>query len=160
VLSGQPSLTSLLRRRELRSLDRRIKTRCVLTPLLADEAAGYVMHRLSVAGSSVRVEFDDSAIARIHAISRGVPRLVNLLCDHALTRGRQASASVIDADLIEDAAGDLDLAAPRSVAAQLARTAAVITVLFALMLVGAGGAAWVFRDRVQQAIAVWRTPAR
>ena len=92
-------------------------------------------------------------------MSRGVPGVVNLLCDRALTRGHQASASVIDVELVEDAADDLDLGTPRSGAARFARTAVTITVLLGLMLVGAGGAAWVFRDRVQQALAAWRTPA-
>jgi len=155
LLVGQTPLTALLRRHEHRSLNRRIKVRCELAPLLQDEVAGYVMHRLSVAGSSVRVEFDDGAVARINAISRGVPRLVNLLCDRALTLGHQASASVIDAALIEEAAGALDLAAPLSGASRVVRTAVAILVLAALMLAGAGGAAWVFRDRLQQVIASW-----
>ena len=159
VLAGQPALTSLLRRREHGALDRRIALRSVLGPLAQDEVVGYVMHRLSVAGASVRVEFNDAAIARIHDTSRGVPGIVNLLCDRALTRGFQASASVIDAALIDDAAGDLDLAAPRSSAAKLARAAVTVAVLTALMLVGAGGAALLFRDRVQQVLTTWRTPA-
>jgi hypothetical protein len=56
----------------------------------SDEVAGYVMHRIMVAGNGVRVEFDDSAFAALAALCGGVPRLVNLSCGEALTLGQHA----------------------------------------------------------------------
>ena len=70
------------------------------------------MHRLSIAGGHTRIEFDEAAIARLFELSAGSPRVVNLLCDRAMTRGQAASAGVIDGGLIEEAAADLDLDAP------------------------------------------------
>lgn len=157
VLVGRPDL---LRRGELRWIDKRIAVRCRLEPLSAEEVAGYVGHRLAVAGASARVEFDDKAIAEIHAVSGGVPALVNAVCDRALTLGHEASASVIDDGLVAAAAGDLDLNAPKSDARRLARVVSFAVVLALLMLLGAAGAAWVFRDAIGRAVAQWQAVPR
>lgn len=83
LLIGQPELRTLMARPELRQLDQRITARYHLTPLTAEETAHYVRHRLEVAGA-VEPLFTSGALARIHQISGGVPRLVNVLCDRAL----------------------------------------------------------------------------
>ena len=151
VLVGQPALLPFLRRRQLRALDRRIAVRCRLEPLAPDEMIGYVMHRLAVAGASARVEFDNGAIAELYAATRGVPRLVNLVCDRALTRGHEASASVIDDRLVAAAAADLDLVPLKSDARRIARTLAMGLLFILLMLAGAAAAMWVFRDDLSRA---------
>ena len=97
MLVGQPALTALLTHPDLRGLNASVARRIELGPLAADEISGYVMHRLSIAGAHTRIEFDEAAIARLHELSEGSPRLVNVLCDRALTRGQAASAAVIDA---------------------------------------------------------------
>lgn len=155
VLVGQPRLTRLLKRPELRALSQQITVRCHVDPLPADEILGYVMHRLATAGSSPRVEFDDAAVARIHELTGGVPRLINLLCDRALTRGCEASASVIDDRLVMLAAETLDLDPPVANGRAAGRILIASLVLGALMLVGAVGALWVFRASVARAIAQW-----
>lgn len=167
VLVGQPALTSLLKRTELRSLHAGVTRRIELGPLGADEIAGYVMHRLSVAGGNTRVEFDDAAIARLFELSGGVARGVNILCDRALTLGQQTSAAVIDASLIDEAAADVDLAAPSRQGRWLRTTLALAAVFVALMLAGAIAAVWVSREAVGRAITHWenipaapREPAR
>src|SRR5207247_7334803 len=104
TLVDQHALTSLLHRNLLRSLERRVAVRCRLEPLTAEEVIGYVVHRLGIAGTNARVEFDEAAFAELYAATRGVPRLVNLVCDGALTRGYEASASVIDEQFIAAAA--------------------------------------------------------
>lgn len=152
VLAGQPAL---LRRRELHWIDRRIAVRCRLEPLPAEEVGGYVGHRLAVAGASARVEFDDGAIAKIHALTGGVPARVNVVCDRALTLGHQAAASVIDDRLVTAAAGDLNLGAPRSERRWLVRTVALGLAFALLMLLGAAAAAWVFRDAMARAVMQW-----
>jgi type II secretory pathway predicted ATPase ExeA len=145
MLIGQPLLASMLNRRPLRALGRKVLVRCRLDPLAAEEVSGYVIHRLAIAGTSARVEFDDGAFAELYAATHGVPRLVNLVCDRAMTRGYEASASVIDDRLIAEAASSLELVPARSDKRRLAQMAVTTLWFIALMLVGAAAAAWVFR---------------
>lgn len=156
VLVGQARLVTLLKRAELRPFARRASVRCVLGSLNGDEIVGYVLLRLAVAGPNARVEFDDDAFERLYALSAGVPHVINLLCDRALTLGYGSSASVIDGPLIDRAAEELDITAPESRAARLARTTMTIAALLVLMLVGAGAAAFVFHERVAQTLARWQ----
>jgi len=155
VFVGQPELASLLKRPELAALAARVRLRLELLPLAKEEIAGYVTHRLSVAGSSGRVEFSEGSFARIYALTRGVPRLVNGLCDRALSRGARASASLIDTPLIDAAAGDLDLVSPLAGRRTTLRSVLTGIVLVALAFAGAAGAAWVFRDDVTRVLHQW-----
>jgi type II secretory pathway predicted ATPase ExeA len=155
VLVGQPALTSLLKRSDLRPMNAGVTRRIELGPLGADEIAGYVMHRLSVAGGNTRVEFDEAAVARLYELSEGVARVVNILCDRALTRGQQTSAAVIDGTLIGEAAEDLDLETPGGIGRGPRTTLTLAAAFIALMLAGAGAALWVSRDAVSRAIIQW-----
>jgi general secretion pathway protein A len=154
VLVGQPALTTLLGHGDLRGIDERIARRLELGPLAAGEIAPYVRHRLTVAGGGSRIAFDAGAIERLFARSAGVPRVVNLLCDRAMTRGHQTSAAVITAPLIEAAATDLDLDAVVERPGIL-NTLLLWALLALLVLGGAAGALWVWRDAVNQAILRW-----
>lgn len=155
VLVGQPGLLRTLARGELKPLSQRIAVRCALGPLTVDEVGGYVGHRLSVAGASARVEFDDGAIGRVHQLSGGIPRVVNLLCDRALASGHEVSASVIDKRLIDAGAEDLDLA-PALTVASIARMAALVLTLAVLVIAGAAAAAFVLRGEVAAVINEWQ----
>lgn len=104
VLVGQPALLDLLADARMRQLDQRIGLRASLRPLRRDAIDAYVAHRLAVARGSSSVTFAPKALDRIHAISGGVPRVVNLLCDRALMLGAEAGLSVITEDLVRDAA--------------------------------------------------------
>jgi general secretion pathway protein A len=84
VLIGQPELRTLLARPELEQLGQRVIARYHLPALSAAETAQYVRHRLAVAGSTTQMPFDNAALTRIHRLSGGVPRRINLLCDRAL----------------------------------------------------------------------------
>ena len=153
VLVGDPELLSLLNRRELRPLSERVAMRSALGPLTADELSGYVMHRMSVSGRS-RLEFRDSALERIHELTRGVPRIVNMLCERALVHACEELASVVDVRLVDKAAADLGLSAPvvrRSPTMRLLPAAAFVV----LMLLGAIAALWIFRDDVHRAVVEW-----
>jgi general secretion pathway protein A len=156
VLVGRPEFDTALRR-ELKSLAERVTLHIELDPLLGDELSGYVMHRLRIAGTSPRVEFDGPALTRLLQASDGVPRLVNLICDRALTLGYQRSASVIDRELVETAAEDLDLAPRESPVRNVARLVAGVLAFIFLMLLGAGAAAWVFRDALGRAVVRWES---
>jgi type II secretory pathway predicted ATPase ExeA len=155
VLVGQPALRSVLKRAELEPLAGHLDLRLELGPLADDEITGYVTHRLSVVGSSARVDFSKTAFVRIYELSRGVPGLVNLLCDRALWHGSQTSASVIDAGLIDVAAQDVDLATPVGDRRLIVRGVLTAITLIALTLVGAAGAAWVFRDEAARVFLQW-----
>lgn len=82
-LIGQPELRTTLNSPDLRQLNQRITARFHLKPLNARETAGYVDHRIAVAGVD-RPLFTAAALRRVHRCSGGVPRLINLLCDRSL----------------------------------------------------------------------------
>jgi len=158
ILVGEPALVKNLGRSELRALNRRASVRCRLKPLAADDVAGYIAHRIAVAGTSPRVEFDSRAVARVYQLSGGVPHLINLLCDRTLAAGFKASASLLDDQLVEAAAEELDLGLPssRSSWASWAGRAAMIAGLLLLALLGAATAAYVFRSDLTILIDVWQ----
>ncbi|MEI6861907.1 MAG: AAA family ATPase [Verrucomicrobiota bacterium] len=84
VLIGQPELKDVLAREELRQLRQRILVHCELSPLTLGDVTHYVHHRLSLAGSDGRPAFTKWALRMIHKHSRGIPRVINNLCDKAL----------------------------------------------------------------------------
>ena len=85
ILAGQPELEAKLERPELRQFDQRIAVRCRLTALTERETSRYIEHRLRAAGLGGSLPFTSAAVACVHRHSRGVPRLINLVCDRALT---------------------------------------------------------------------------
>jgi len=102
VLVGQPELEEKLKRRELRQLDQRIGVRCYLRPLSKKETFRYVEHRLRIAGLSGALPFARGALVKIYNHSRGIPRVINLVCDRALTaafgvRAREVSSALVKA---------------------------------------------------------------
>ena len=84
ILIGQPELRAMLARPELEQLAQRVIARYHLGSLTAEETASYIRHRLAVAGSTAQTPFAPRLMAQIHALSKGVPRRINLLCDRAL----------------------------------------------------------------------------
>lgn len=99
VLAGQPELRAKLERRELRQLRQRIGIRYHLTPLSREETGEYIEHRLSVAGARDRI-FDRGAIQAAYEYSRGVPRVINTLCDRALLAGYAEGRRVVGRELV------------------------------------------------------------
>ncbi|MPN59997.1 hypothetical protein SDC9_207720 [bioreactor metagenome] len=87
VLLGQPELRSRLNEHSLRQLRQRITVRYHLSPLTRSEVARYVQHRLQVSGGNGTPCFTWAAMWRIYQYSKGIPRLVNALCDKALLAG-------------------------------------------------------------------------
>ncbi len=84
ILIGQPELRGMVARPELEQLAQRIVARYHLGALSFAETQQYIQHRLAVAGPSAPLPFSAAALARIHALSGGVPRRINLLADRAL----------------------------------------------------------------------------
>ncbi len=99
VLAGQPELRDKLERRELRQLRQRIGIRYHLTPLSRDETGEYIEHRLTVAGVS-RTIFDRGAVQAVYEYSRGVPRVINAVCDRALLAGYAEGRGTVGKELV------------------------------------------------------------
>lgn len=83
IILGQPELLDILGRTEMRQLAQRITARFHLQPLTKSEVKAYVDHRLAVAGQNIRL-FPESSIKLLFKLSKGIPRLINVICDRAL----------------------------------------------------------------------------
>lgn len=103
ILIGQPELQQLLQRRDLRQLAQRITARYHLMPLSKEEVKQYITHRLSVAQCH-RELFNSAAIKQLHAISNGIPRVINLLADRSLQIAYNQNASTVSAKIVKLAA--------------------------------------------------------
>jgi type II secretory pathway predicted ATPase ExeA len=157
VLVGPPPLAARLADRpQLRALNEAIGARVELGPLAHDDIAGYVAHRLSVAGAGPRARFDADALDRIFELSRGVPGVVNLLCDRALTAGFERSATTIDASIVDGAASALNDGAPRAEPRSSVNLAVAAALVALFTLAGAAAAVWVFRDAVARTLYLWQ----
>lgn len=106
ILLGQPELNTLLAQQSLRQLSQRITARYHLRPLARDEVVSYIEHRLAVAGGRGHL-FSKAAIARIFRYSKGIPRLINLLCDRALLGVYAANGSGVDVAMVRRAATEV-----------------------------------------------------
>jgi len=103
MLIGQPELSELLARPDLRQLAQRITARFHLTPLGAQETAEYINHRLRVAGAQQEI-FTRAACEQVHRYSRGIPRLINIICDRALLGAYSQGARKLTPPMIRQAA--------------------------------------------------------
>lgn len=108
VLMGQPELRDRLNDHGLRQLRQRITVRYHLNPLRRTEVAQYVHHRLQVSGAKGAPQFTQPAFWRIFRYSRGIPRLVNAVCDKALLAGFVAQKEKIDFRLVGRAIRELE----------------------------------------------------
>ncbi|MGC1904112.1 MAG: AAA family ATPase [Candidatus Acidiferrum sp.] len=109
VLSGQPELEERLRLPELRQLRQRIMLRCKTTPLTKEQTHNYILERLRIAGASGEPIFDPKTVETIHMYSMGIPRVVNLLCEHALINAYVEQQRPILPKLVEDVAHEFEL---------------------------------------------------
>jgi type II secretory pathway predicted ATPase ExeA len=109
VLVGQPELEQKLKQPNLRQLRQRLTLRARTYPLTAEETRAYVAQRLRIAGSNGQQVFDPDALAAIHRYSAGIPRVVNLICEHCLVSAFVDHQKVIGKSVVEAVAGDFDL---------------------------------------------------
>uniref|UniRef100_UPI001E40D9BF ExeA family protein n=1 Tax=Pelomonas sp. KK5 TaxID=1855730 RepID=UPI001E40D9BF len=139
ILIGQPELRTMLARPELEQLAQRVIARFHLGALSEPETAQYVHHRMGIAGGA-GAPFDAAALKRVHQLSRGVPRRVNLLCDRALLGAYAQGRKRVDLKTLEQAAREVfddDVAATPT--PSRGRTAAIAGLA---ALVAAGATAW------------------
>lgn len=106
ILVGQPELQQLLARNDLRQLAQRITARYHLGELNRAETAAYIQHRLSVAGTQNPI-LTKGALSAAHRLSNGIPRLINILCDRALTMAYADEAEHVTAGRMKKAAHEL-----------------------------------------------------
>jgi len=109
VLSGQPELEQKLNQPGLRQLRQRITLRCRTYPLTLEETAGYIQERLRVAGADGTSIFTKEAIEAVHRYARGIPRVVNLLCEHGLISAFVDQKRPIQVNTIDEVAREFDL---------------------------------------------------
>lgn len=107
ILIGQPELRNVVARPELEQLAQRVIARYHLDALDAGETRQYIQHRMQVAGLKGPLPFTPAAIERIHEISRGVPRRINLLCDRALLGAYAAGQLRVEPAVVDKAAGEV-----------------------------------------------------
>lgn len=111
VLVGQPELDQKLDSPHLRQLKQRVGLRCRLEPLSLEELRGYIHRRLELAGANSHgaTIFADGAIESVHRFSRGIPRLINTLCENALVSGYARQSSQVTPEIIQEVATDFRL---------------------------------------------------
>lgn len=109
VLSGQPELEAKLKQPQLRQLRQRITLRSKTYPLTPEETVGYVTSRLRIAGSDGQPIFAPEALDVIYRYSRGIPRVINVLCEHALINAFADQRKPVTADLVQNVAEEFEL---------------------------------------------------
>lgn len=107
VLVGQPELLDLLSQPEIRQLRQRVAIKSYLEYLTRDEVGGYISRRLFIAGNKGEVHFTQDAIKQIFKASKGIPRLINKICDYALTAGYIANDFTIGSAHVNSAISEL-----------------------------------------------------
>jgi type II secretory pathway predicted ATPase ExeA len=109
VLVGQTELEHRLKHPNLRQLRQRLTLRAKTHPLSAEESRAYIHQRLRIAGSNGQQIFDSEALTAIHRYSGGIPRLVNLLCEHCLVSAFVDQHKTVSAAVVDAVARDFDL---------------------------------------------------
>lgn len=134
ILIGQPELRTLLDQPELRQLAQRITGRYHLSPLSREETAGYVRHRMRVAGATTET-FTPTALAEVHRLSQGIPRVINVIADRSLLGAFTREDHRVGTSYIRDAAAEVY---GRPVPAPWLKWAIAAAVSAALTVLGAG----------------------
>ncbi|CAH9059400.1 hypothetical protein PSECIP111951_03120 [Pseudoalteromonas holothuriae] len=137
VLVGQPELQHLLQRNELRQLAQRITARYHLLPLTQSQVYAYIQHRLKKAGCESML-FNHDAIAYMHKVTAGIPRLLNLLADRCLLGAYSAQQQLVDKKIATQAAKEalpLDLV-PMQTTRQKSKTWWVSSAAFSSFVLG------------------------
>jgi general secretion pathway protein A len=153
ILIGQEELRTLLEQPELRQLAQRITGRYHLSPLSMEETAGYVKHRMRVAGATAEA-FTPGALREIYRLSGGIPRVINVVCDRALLGAFTREEHRVNPSFIRQAAAEVY---GRPIAAPWLRWVTVGAVAAAVALVGFG--AWSLLANRASTPAAVETPA-
>jgi type II secretory pathway predicted ATPase ExeA len=109
VLVGQPELEQKLKQPHLRQLRQRLTLRARTHPLTLDETKAYVQQRLRIAGSNGHQIFDPEALVAVHRYASGIPRVINLLCEHCLVSAFVDQQKLVGPAVVDAVARDFDI---------------------------------------------------
>ncbi len=112
VLIGQPELDKVLAKDELRQLRQRITIQWELLPLNLEETRGYIQHRLNVALGKGKVRFSRQAVEAVYRFSRGIPRMINVICDRTLLIAYTEGTKKILPQIVKTAVKDIGSLVP------------------------------------------------
>lgn len=104
ILVGQPELEEKLFQKSMRQLAQRVQIYCHLQPLDTPQTEEYIKYRIQRAGTNPSIAFEKAAIRELHKISRGIPRVINSVCDLALLSAYSDDTRVITLNIIRKAA--------------------------------------------------------
>ena len=116
VLAGQPELADRLNRESLRQIKQRVALRCALAPLDTTHTGSYIARRIQVAGGKSYQVFTREAVKAIHAASRGIPRVISVICDNSLLSGFALGVRPVTRAIVDEVCRDFDLTARMAVA--------------------------------------------
>jgi general secretion pathway protein A len=122
VLAGQPELGARLNESGLRQLKQRVALRCEVAPLDLGDTAAYIVSRIRTAGGNTTKLFTREAVTLIHEFSRGIPRVINVMCDNALISGFALKRQPVDRDIVAEVCRDFDLKKAEAPQLMLARS--------------------------------------
>ncbi len=108
VLVGQPELKKVLARPELRQLRQRISISCHIYPITRAETEEYIFHRLEVAGNRDAVIFRNGTVESVYNFSKGIPRLINIVCDFLMLAAFVEETREITSGLVKEVIGELE----------------------------------------------------
>ncbi len=108
LLVGQTELETKLNSEKFRSFKERIAVHSQISPLSREECRGYIKHRLKLVGRDASEVFTSEAIKRVWQFAKGIPRVMNLICDRALLIGYSNTSSIIDSKIIDQAIKDYE----------------------------------------------------
>jgi type II secretory pathway predicted ATPase ExeA len=112
VLAGQPELAHRLDDPALRQLKQRVTLRCELDPFTLMDTAAYIASRIRTAGGEPARLFSLEAVTLVHGYSRGIPRMINVICDNALVSAMALGTRWVDQAVVAEVCRDLRLEAP------------------------------------------------
>ena len=123
VLVGQPELEQKLKLPQLRQLRQRLTLRAKTYPLTLDETRAYIQQRLRIAGSNGQQIFTPESLTAVHRYSGGIPRVINLVCEHCLVSAFVDQQKIIEPGVVDAVARDFDLSDSTSSGAMTAPAA-------------------------------------
>ena len=109
VLVGQPELEQRLKQPQLRQLRQRLTLRAKTHALNLEETKSYITQRLRIAGSNGEPIFEPEAVVALFRYSLGIPRIINLLCEHCLVSAFVDQKRTVAVEIVDSVAGDFDL---------------------------------------------------
>ena len=132
IILGQPELLDILARQEMRQLAQRITARFHLNALSRNDVKAYINHRLAIAGQNAQL-FPEATISQLFRLSKGIPRLLNVLCDRSLLGTYVQNKPVVDKQTLSTAAkevfGELKQVENKSKLFSILRIAAIVSII-------------------------------